>query len=83
MLENELLDKTLKARQIPTAQPVEGVSGSGYGMRLDPFTGRSAFHQGIDFSAPVGTDIHAAAGGVVSTSALPLAATAIVRSALL
>ncbi len=68
VLENELLDKTLKARQIPTAQPVEGVNGSGYGPRIDPFTGRSAFHQGIDFAAPTGTDIQAAAGGVVITS---------------
>jgi murein DD-endopeptidase MepM/ murein hydrolase activator NlpD len=68
VLENELLDKTLKARQIPTAQPVEGVNGSGYGPRIDPITGRSAFHQGIDFSAPTGTTINAAAGGVVITS---------------
>lgn len=68
VLENELLDKTLKARQIPTVQPVEGVTGSGYGMRIDPFTGRGAFHQGIDFSAPTGTSIHAAAGGVVVVS---------------
>jgi murein DD-endopeptidase MepM/ murein hydrolase activator NlpD len=68
VLESELLDKTLKMRQIPTAQPVEGVNGSGYGPRIDPFTGRSAFHQGIDFAAPTGTDIQAAAGGVVITS---------------
>lgn len=68
VLENELLDKTLKARQIPTAQPVEGVKGSGYGYRIDPFSGRSAFHQGIDFSAPTGTPIVAAAGGVVILS---------------
>jgi murein DD-endopeptidase MepM/ murein hydrolase activator NlpD len=68
VLEDELLTKTLKARQIPTAQPVEGVNGSGYGPRSDPFTGRMAFHQGIDFSAPQGTPILAAAGGVVITS---------------
>ena len=68
VLENELLDRTLKARRIPTAQPVEGVNGSGYGFRLDPFTGRSAFHQGIDFQASAGTPIHAAAGGVVIVS---------------
>jgi murein DD-endopeptidase MepM/ murein hydrolase activator NlpD len=68
VLENALLEKTLKARQIPTAQPVDGVTGSGYGSRVDPFTGRAAFHQGIDFNAPSGTDIHAAAGGVVLTS---------------
>jgi murein DD-endopeptidase MepM/ murein hydrolase activator NlpD len=68
VLESALLEKTLKARQIPTSQPVEGVTGSGYGARVDPFTGRAAFHQGIDFNAPSGTDIHAAAGGVVVVS---------------
>jgi murein DD-endopeptidase MepM/ murein hydrolase activator NlpD len=70
VLENELLDSTLKARQIPTASPVTGVIGSGYGMRSDPFTGRAAFHQGIDFAASIGTDINAAAGGVVITAEL-------------
>ncbi len=68
ILENELLDSALKERQIPTASPVAGVIGSGYGVRSDPFTGHSAFHQGIDFAAPTGTDIHAAAGGVVITA---------------
>jgi murein DD-endopeptidase MepM/ murein hydrolase activator NlpD len=68
VLENELLDRTLKLRQIPTATPVAGVIGSGYGMRSDPFTGNSTFHQGIDFAAPTGTDISAAAGGVVITN---------------
>jgi murein DD-endopeptidase MepM/ murein hydrolase activator NlpD len=70
VLENELLDKTLKARQIPTASPVTGVIGSGYGIRLDPFTGQQAFHKGIDFAAPIGTNIFAAAGGVVIASEL-------------
>jgi murein DD-endopeptidase MepM/ murein hydrolase activator NlpD len=32
---------------------------------MDPFTGRSTFHEGIDFPAPTGTAIIAAAGGVV------------------
>lgn len=68
VLENELLDKTLKTRQIPTEQPVAAVKGSGYGYRIDPFSGRSAFHQGVDFSAPVGTPVVAAAGGVVILS---------------
>jgi murein DD-endopeptidase MepM/ murein hydrolase activator NlpD len=67
ILENELLDKTLKSRQIPTASPVSGVMGSGYGIRFDPFTGNQAFHKGMDFAAPTGTAIFAAAGGIVIT----------------
>ena len=38
---------------------------SGYGYRIDPFTGKKAFHEGVDFSAEVGTPIKASAGGVV------------------
>jgi murein DD-endopeptidase MepM/ murein hydrolase activator NlpD len=68
ILESELLDNTLKARQILTTLPVKGVGvGSGYGIRTDPFTGNTAFHQGLDFAAPTGTPILSAAGGVVIT----------------
>lgn len=38
---------------------------SGFGMRTDPFTGRSAGHNGVDMAAPKGTPIMAAANGVV------------------
>ena len=38
---------------------------SSFGLRLDPFTGRSTFHEGLDFPASTGTAIVAAAGGVV------------------
>lgn len=38
---------------------------SGFGMRTDPFTGRSAGHNGVDMAAPKGTTIMAAADGVV------------------
>jgi murein DD-endopeptidase MepM/ murein hydrolase activator NlpD len=43
----------------------QGFVGSGYGMRFDPFTGQQSMHAGLDFPAPVGTPILAAAGGVV------------------
>mgnify|MGYP000267046133 CR=1 FL=1 len=39
--------------------------GSGFGFRIDPFNGRTALHTGLDFAAPVGTPIRAAAGGRV------------------
>lgn len=38
---------------------------SGYGTRVHPITGKVKKHTGIDLAAPQGTDIHAAAGGVV------------------
>jgi aspartate-semialdehyde dehydrogenase len=38
---------------------------SGFGLRNDPFTGALAMHEGIDFSAEVGTPVVAAAPGVV------------------
>jgi len=38
---------------------------SGFGMRTDPFTGRSAGHNGVDMAAPKGTTIMAAERGVV------------------
>ncbi len=38
---------------------------SGFGVRKDPFTGRSAGHNGVDMAAPKGTTIMAAADGIV------------------
>jgi murein DD-endopeptidase MepM/ murein hydrolase activator NlpD len=51
---------------VPTQQPLKaGHLGSSFGWRIDPFTGRSALHTGLDFQASPGTAILAAAGGVV------------------
>lgn len=51
---------------LPSLVPVGGGSvSSPFGWRIDPITGRRAMHEGLDFSAPRGTDIYAAAGGVV------------------
>ena len=51
---------------LPSAMPIEtDWYSSGYGYRIDPFTGKKAFHEGVDFSAEIGTPIKAAAGGVV------------------
>ncbi len=67
-IESRLFEQKIKKLMIPTQIPVPEVStGSGFGWRIDPFTGMSALHQGLDFPAPVGTTVLSAAGGVVVT----------------
>ena len=68
VLESRLIDQKIRTMMLPTQQPVEGSHmGSGFGWRIDPFTGHSALHTGLDFQAETGTSIVAAAGGVVVT----------------
>jgi len=66
VVESRLFDQKIQRSMIPTEQPVTGVRvGSPFGFRIDPITGRSALHTGLDFPAETGTPILAAAGGVV------------------
>lgn len=65
-IESELLIRTVTTKLLPTNQPLgDGFVGSRFGGRIDPFTGRSASHEGIDFNAPSGTPILAAGAGAV------------------
>ena len=69
MLDSVLMVGRLAAKAIPTTLPVEiGYYSSNFGMRIDPFNGRQAFHTGVDFNAPPGSPILAAAGGVVASA---------------
>lgn len=43
-----------------------GYLSSSYGYRTDPFTGRAAFHGGIDFAGAEGTHVYAVAPGIVT-----------------
>ena len=67
-LESRLFERKLESLMIPTQRPLAGTQvGSRFGWRVDPFTGRSALHTGLDFPADVGKPIVAAAGGLVIT----------------
>lgn len=55
------------AHDLPFAKPTpEAERSSSFGVRVDPFTGRPAFHSGQDFSGSRMEAIHATAPGVVS-----------------
>ena len=41
---------------------------SGFGYRIHPVTGKTQFHKGMDFAAPIGTPIYATGNGVVTFS---------------
>lgn len=65
-LDSMLLQERLSKKVLPSIMPVSTKwFSSGFGVRIDPFNGRSAFHEGVDFVAQTGTPIMAAAGGVV------------------
>lgn len=66
VLESRLFDQHIRKKMVPTHAPVTGrTAGSAFGWRVDPITGQSALHTGLDFQADTGTPILAAAGGVV------------------
>ncbi|HJS89100.1 MAG TPA: M23 family metallopeptidase [Steroidobacteraceae bacterium] len=66
-LENVILSRQLGQEIHPEGRPVNtGYESSGFGDRVDPFTGGEEFHEGIDFAAPAGTLIRAVAAGIVT-----------------
>ncbi len=68
VLESRLFEQKIRNMMVPTQQPVAaGTLGSLFGWRIDPITGHSALHSGLDYQAAYASPILAAAGGVVVT----------------
>ncbi len=70
----EVLDDLMSANKLSAdtfvaGRPItKGWMSSRYGKRTDPFTGRLAWHGGVDFAGQMGADIVAVASGVVTWS---------------
>ncbi len=68
--DQELIDffsdqKTLLA-STPSIWPVRGWVTSGFGKRIDPFTGYSKIHEGLDIATHTGTPVIAPCDGIVT-----------------
>jgi len=70
MIKGENRNEMLPA--IPAIQPIENrdltLVASGFGYRIHPIYKIPKMHNGIDFSAPVGTPVYATGDGVVQTA---------------
>jgi murein DD-endopeptidase MepM/ murein hydrolase activator NlpD len=64
---DRLVDLELALSTIPLVGPlqVDHHLASGFGRRVDPFTGKAAFHYGLDFVAPLASPVLATSAGVV------------------
>lgn len=69
VLEDMLMTRNLHEQVHPEGWPLSsGWVSSYFGMRTDPFTGKRARHEGLDFAGREGTPIMAVGGGVVTWS---------------
>lgn len=68
-IDNMVKNKAKLLAAIPSIQPISNRNlnrvSSGFGYRIDPVYKDRRLHPGLDFTAPVGTPIYAAADGVV------------------
>ena len=69
VLESLMSTRSLGERILPGGWPIiGGWISSHFGYRSDPFTGRGAFHAGVDFAAPAGSKVISTGPGTVSYS---------------
>lgn len=66
-LQKYLLTESSIESSIPSGKPAQnGWVSSFYGRRIDPFSGKKAYHRGIDFAGKEGTGVIAVADGMVT-----------------
>lgn len=65
-----MMNRRIENELMPKGWPVrKGWISSGFGERIDPFTGERVQHRGLDFAGTRGSDVLSVANGVVIWSA--------------
>ena len=64
-IQNYYNENQERLRHMPAIRPLNGALLSGFGMRIHPVFKYKRMHEGIDFRADVGTDIHTTGDGIV------------------
>ncbi|RLE00465.1 MAG: hypothetical protein DRJ11_11645 [Candidatus Aminicenantes bacterium] len=65
ILSNHFEEQALQLAATPTIWPTKGWVTSAFGWRNDPFTGKRAFHRGLDIATHYGNPVVATADGIV------------------
>ena len=65
VLDQAYAEVAIRLATTPSISPTQGIVGSGFAYRRDPFTGEREFHTGVDIVANAGTPVLATADGVV------------------
>ncbi|MGB5325206.1 MAG: M23 family metallopeptidase [Pseudomonadales bacterium] len=69
ILDGQLSAREMKSQAFVAGRPVKwGWMSSAFGSRTDPFTGKKAWHNGVDFAGKSGSDVVAIAGGVITAA---------------
>lgn len=69
LLDSLMINQDLDEEIFVAGRPIkEGWMSSRYGTRTDPFSGRPAWHAGVDFAGKMGSNIVSVASGVVTWS---------------
>lgn len=69
VLESLLANRKIEGEVFLAGRPIKkGWMSSHFGHRTDPFTGRVAMHEGVDFAGKLGSEIVAVGSGVVTWS---------------
>lgn len=65
-LSDLMQNRKIQTEQFIAGRPIKkGWLSSRFGQRTDPFTGKTAWHSGVDFAGKMGSDVISVASGVV------------------